>query len=100
MPLLSVKISDKLERKLTLKAKEFDIKTQSELVRCLLNFAIENYDGSEVIVKNPLHKKIATYNLLTYFLLERFVSEDVEDGQNLIEEASKKAEKIAADLLK
>ena len=98
MPLLSVKIPDKLNRKLMNKVKEFDFKDKSDLVRRLLDFALEHYDHSEV--KTPLKKKMITYNLLTCFLLEKFVTEGVEGGKSLIEEAVKKANKVAEELLK
>ncbi len=99
MPLLSVKIPDKLNRKLLSKGKELGINNQSELVRKLLNFAVEHYDESQAFSKNSWQKKIATYNLLSYFLLEKFVTEGVDNGEDIIEAANKHAEKVAAELL-
>ncbi len=100
MPMLSVKIPTKLSKSLAEKANEMEI-TTSALVRKFLDFSIEHFDtAAQKPNKNSWQKKLATYNLMTYHLLEKFVSEEVEDGESLIGSATEEAEKVASKILK
>ena len=100
MSILSVKIPGKLEQRLAAKAEEMEI-TVSALVRTLLDFGLDNFEAAaQKTSKHPWQKKLAAYNLMTYFLLESFVTEGVENGEKLIEKANQKSGKVVENLFK
>ncbi len=98
MPLLSVKISEALQKSLARKAKEMGAGfSVSDAVRVLLQNALEQPDAKE---DWKLHKQLLHYMISTYYMVQTHLLSEFEDGQELNDEAHKKANEVLESLLK
>ncbi len=98
MPLLSVQISEALQKSLVRKAKEmgggFSI---SDAVRVLLQNALEQPDAKD---DRKLHKQLLHYCISTYYMVQTHLLSEFEEGDKLNDEAHKKANEVLESLLK
>ena len=78
---------------------EMGLDNVSDTVRLLLHSALENQAlNCGHTTHNKLQKKAASYTIMAYCLIEKFLSTSVKNGQTLSEEAHDKAEKLINSL--
>ncbi len=98
MPLLSVKISEELQKSLARKAREMGSGfSVSDAVRVLLQNALEQPDAKE---DRKLHKQLLRYNITAYYMIQLHLVNTFEEGLKLNDQAHDKASKVLEELLK
>lgn len=97
MPVLSVQIPDALQHQIETKAKQLGNLKISEVVRLLLQEALE-YPTAHA--ENNLNHKLLHYSMTTYYLIQAQLIHSFKEGAELNEAAHQKAKQILDALLK
>jgi predicted transcriptional regulator len=100
MPKKTIKLSEPLYQQVLLTMQERGLDNVSDTIRLLLHLALENQ--TTTASKSPssrLQKKAASYTIMAYCLIEKFLITSVKNGQILTDEAHDKAEKLINSLI-
>ena len=97
MPVLSVKIQETLYQQLAAKAKAMGELKISEVVRLLLQEALEKPDLKD---HPKLNQKLLHYSITTYYLVQAHLIQNLKEGATLNESAHQKANQICEALFK
>lgn len=98
---VSLRLPDDIYDQLKTKGKDMGGLSISDVVRIFLQSSLENPQNT--FIKNNhsvLQKWSSSYGLMTYCLMEKFLTNAVKNGQSLADEAHEKAEQLINNLLK
>ena len=99
MPQISLKLSEHLYQEVLLTMQDMGLENVSDTIRALLQAALETPTFSSKKLTDKLQKKSATYAIMAYCLMEKFLSTSAKNGQTLSEDAHDKAEKLINNLI-
>jgi hypothetical protein len=97
MPVLSVQIPDALQHRLEAKAKHLGNLKISEVVRLLLQEALEQ---PTTHANHKLNQKLLHYTMTSYYMIQAQLIHSFKEGAELNEAAHQKANHILGELFK
>ena len=100
MPQICTRVSDYLYQQLELKAQELNT-DKSTLVRDFIRIGLSNLQTNSALYSDvtELLKQSINYTIMSHCLIDRAISDYVENGSELCSQAHSKAEKLLNNLL-
>ena len=100
MPQICTRVSDYLYQQLELKAQELNTE-KSALVRDFIRVGLSNLQTNSALYSDvtELLKQSINYTIMSHCLIDKAISDYVENGAELCSQAHSKAEKLVNNLL-